>query len=284
MAARSFHNPTTVAGILDVLDAHKDRAVIVNGGTDIVKALGDGSVTADAVVYIRNVRELDYIREQDGYVAVGGITSYRSILESPLCKPFTGLMEAVAEIGSPPIRVVATPAGNIATAASGADCNVALTALGASVVLAGKSGERVSGIEEFFAGADRKTGMRPDELIREIRIPVTGRGSSFIKLAKRKAQDIAQVSACVSLQAENGVCKAVTVALGAVSRKVVRAFSMEARIVGKKVDDAVAALKNVVPAEASLRSPRNRPYKEAVIGVIVGRALKNAYAEIAGSN
>lgn len=283
MTAQSFHNPTTLAEILDIIDAHKDRAVIVNGGTDIVKALNSGSVTADAVVYIRNVRELDYIRERDGYVAIGGITSYRSIQESPLCKRFTGLMEAVAEVGSPPVRAIATPAGNIGTAASGADCNVALMALAASVVLAGKGGERVLEFEELFADKHTRTCMRPDELIREIRIPVSDRASAFIKLAKRKAQDIAQVSACVSLRTEGDICEAVTVALGAVSRKVVRASSLEALITGKKVDDAVVAVKNVVPAEASLRSPRNRPYKEAVIGVIVGRALKNAYAEIVRS-
>jgi CO/xanthine dehydrogenase FAD-binding subunit len=206
------------------------------------------------------------------------------MLESPLCRQFAGLMQALAEIGSPPIRAIATPAGNIGTAASGADCNAALMALNASMALASKAGERVLSYEEMFSSPS-KSALRRDELIREIRIPVNkAAASAFNKLAKRKAQDIAQVSACVCLEAEGGICKKATVALGAVASRTVRAKSMEELIVNKNIDAAVSSLKGFVPSEASLRSPRNKFYKERVIGILVGRALKMAHAEIAGRN
>ncbi|MDR1777335.1 MAG: FAD binding domain-containing protein [Desulfovibrio sp.] len=284
MTAQTFYNPASIAELLDVLDKFKEKVVIVNGGTDVVERLQTGRVAPppDAIMYIRNVAELDYIREENGHVAVGGITSYAEMLSSPLCRQFGGLMQALAEIGSPPIRTIATPAGNIGTAAPAADCNAALMALGASVVLASKTGERALSFEELFSGP-QKTCLRRDELIREIRIPVNKTATSaFIKLAKRKAQDIAQVSACVCLEAEGDVCKNVVVSLGAVAPVTVRARSMEALIVNKTVDDAVAAVRGFVPSEASLRSPRNKAYKEAVIGVIVGRAIKKAHAETAG--
>jgi len=284
MAAQAFYKPTSIAEVLCVLAEFEARVVIVNGGTDIVERLSTGRVypQPEAVMYIRNVKELDYIREEGGHVCVGGIATYKNMLESPLCQPFTGLMQAVAEIGSPPIRAIATPAGNLGTAASGADCNAVLMALNASVVLASKKEERVLSYEEVFASSS-KSALRRDELIREIRIPVNQTAASaFIKLAKRKAQDIAQVSACVCLEAEGGICKKATVVLGAVAPKTIRAKSMEDLILNKHIDAAASSLKGFVPTEASLRSPRNKAYKESVIGVIAGRALKMAYAEITG--
>jgi carbon-monoxide dehydrogenase medium subunit len=286
MAARIFYNPSSVVEILDALDAFREKIVVVNGGTDIVERLSAGRVypRPDAVMYIRNVTELDYIREENGHIAVGGIASYRSMLESPLCRQFGGLMQALAEIGSPPIRTIATPAGNIGTAASGADCNTALMALEASVVLTSKTGERVLSYAEFFS-VPGKSCLQRDELIREIRIPVNKAArSAFIKLTKRKAQDIAQVSACVCLEAEGDVCKKVVVSLGAVAPKTIRAKSMEELMRGRRIHEAVSAVKGFVPPEAALRSPRNKAYKEAVIGVIVGRALEKAHAETVGRN
>jgi len=284
MAAQMFYNPTSVAEILDVLASLAEKVVIVNGGTDIVERLSAGRVypQPEAIMYIRNVTKLDYIREDGGHVCVGGIATYKSMLESPLCRPFTGLMQALSEIGSPPIRAIATPAGNLGTAASGADCNAALMALNASVVLASKKAERVLSYEEVCSSS-AKSVLRRDELIREIRIPVNKTAASaFIKLAKRKAQDIAQVSACVCLEAEGGICKKATVVLGAVASKTIRAKSMEELILNTHIDAAASSLKGFIPVEASLRSPRNKAYKESVIGVIVGRALRMAYAEIAG--
>jgi CO/xanthine dehydrogenase FAD-binding subunit len=284
MTAQAFHNPRTVPEILQLLDEYKENAVIVNGGTDIVERIGSCRIRPKAIIYIRNVTELDYIREKNGSVLIGGITSYRSMLESPLCRQFDGLMQALAEIGSPPIRVLGTPAGNIGTSASGADCNTALLALGASVVLTSTAGERVVSFEELFTDPG-KAGLQRNELIREIRIPVNKAArSAFIKLAKRKAQDIAQVSACVCVEAEGGVCRKAAVALGAVAPKTIRAKSLEDRIVNRTLKEAVSAVRGFVPVEASLRNPRNKPYKEAVIGVIVGRALEQAYASGMGRN
>jgi CO/xanthine dehydrogenase FAD-binding subunit len=284
MTTQAFYNPGSVPEILHLLDEYREKAVIVNGGTDIVERIGTGRIRPEVIIYIRNAKELDYIREENGVVLIGGITSYRSMLESPLCRQFGGLIQALAEIGSPPIRVVATPAGNIGTSASGADCNTALMALGASVVLATKTGERIVSFAELFA-APVGAGLQRNELIRQIRIPVNKAArSAFIKLAKRKAQDIAQVSTCVCVEAEGGVFRKASVALGAVAPKTIRAKSLEDRIVNRTLDEAVAAVKGFVPAETSLRNPKNRPYKEAVIGVIVGRALQQAYADGMGGN
>lgn len=278
-----YFGPKTLAEALALLDKYRDKAVIVNGGTDIVEKLAHRAVDPEAIVYIQGIPELKTIKEEAGFVSIGGTATYKDVLASPLCGKFAGLIQSVREIGSAPIRVVGTPAGNIGTAVPAADCNVALMALGARIVLAKLGSERVVEAKDMFV-AYCKTQLEPGELIKEIRIPITdaGTASAFAKLAKRKAQDIAQVSASVRLTAEGGVCKDIAIALGAVGPTAVRVPSLEKALVGKSIDACLAEVKKAVPPELRLRNPRNKQYKEAVVGVLIGRVLKAAYEELAG--
>lgn len=116
------------------------------------------------------------------------------------------------------------------------------------------------------------------------RIPLKGdnSASAFVKMAKRKAQDIAQLSAAVCMTVEGDICREIFIALGAVNPVTVRAYSLEKLMNGKSIEVGITEMKKMLPAELSLRSPRNKPYKEAVIGVAVERAVRKAYAEILG--
>lgn len=129
-----------------------------------------------------------------------------------------------------------------------------------------------------------RTQMELGELIKEIRIPVTGAGTAtaYAKLAKRKSQDIAQVAIGVSPTVEAGVCKDIVIAMGAVGPVAMRATSMEQAFIGKNIEDGLLAIKNTVPQEARLRSPRNKDYKEAVISILVERVVKMAHASLSG--
>lgn len=278
-----FFNPKSLPEVLKILDEYRQEAVIVNGGTDIVEKIANRSISPKAIAYIQNIAELKGIRQEEGYVCIGGAATYNEVARSPLSKQFSVLRQAIAVIGSLPIRVVATPAGNVGTAVPAADCNVALLALNAEFILANTNGERLVHAKDMFVGYCR-TKLEPAEIIKEIRIPVLHdeSGSAFVKLAKRKAQDIAQVSVGVRLTVDGDICRDVCIALGAVSSTTVRAYSLEGIMRGQQIAAGTAKIKETFPAEANLRNPRNKFYKEAVIGVIASRAIDNAYAEILG--
>ena len=249
--------------------------MVVNGGTDIVEKIAFDRIRPEAVVYIGNIRSLRAVGRRAGYTIIGGGVVYADILRSPLCAPLDALRDAIAEIGSPPIRAVATLAGNIGSAVPAADGNVALVALGALVELISLEGERSVPVCDVFLGPGR-TCLKPHELIRGIVIPDRGHPSAFVKLARRKSQDIAQVSAAVRLDMDGDVCRDVVIGMGAVAATVVRAKSFEMLLRGLPIEEGLAQLRGAVPAEASLRSPRNMAYKEAVMGVIVERAVRKA--------
>jgi carbon-monoxide dehydrogenase medium subunit len=278
-----FYDPETVAETLDLLEQYSEKAVIVNGGTDIVEKIAKDTISPEAIIYIQNIKELKNITTVNGYVSIGGAVTYAEIQASSVCQQFTALQDVICELGSVPIRVVATPAGNIGTASPAADCNVALIALGADIVISSKNGERVVAAQDMFVSYGH-TQLRPDELIIAIRIPVAnkGMGSAFLKLARRKAQDIAQVSTAVCIYTDGTVIEDVCIALGAVAPTTVRASSFEALIKGKTVQDAAKIIKDQVPEEAVLRRPRNKAYKEAVMGVLTSRAIIQAFTGVEG--
>lgn len=283
MGATEFFCPHTLAEALELLAKYQQNAVIVNGGTDIVEKIAHGRVEPDAIIYIQDIAELKGITQEAGYVRIGGAATYNEINASPLSRQYPAIRQAIDGLGSPPIRVLGTPAGNIGTAVPAADCNVAMLALDASLVLASKYGECTVPIKDIFVGYG-KTQLKTDELIKEIRLPLpaANSASAFLKLTRRKAQDIAQVSVGVMLAVEGEICRAVNIALGAVNATAVRAYSLEKLMVGKKVAEGAQLLKDSFPAEASLRSPRNRAYKSAVIGVLTERAIMQAYAAVLG--
>lgn len=278
-----FFRPASVKETVALLATYGDGACLVNGGTDIVEKIAQGRVQPKAIIYMHDIPELRKVALDNDSLCIGGAASYAALSAFPGIAPFTALCEAVAEIGSPAIRVMGTPAGNVGTAVPAADCNVALLALGAEFVLESVQGRRTVAAENMFTGYCT-TLRRADELIREIRIPalLPHSGSAFVKLAKRKAQDIAQVSAGVWLQVENGRCIQARVALGAVNSRAVRAGSMERVLADVPFAQALEQIRGMVPEEASLRSPRNKAYKEAVIGVVVARAAEQAFQHSTG--
>ncbi len=280
MSATRFFAPDSLEDALRLLAEYRRGAVVVNGGTDIVEKLAFDRVCPEAVVYIGNIRSLCDVERRGGNTVIGGGVVYADILRSPLCASLGALRDAVAEIGSPPIRAVATLAGNIGSAVPAADGNVALVAHEARIELVSADGERSVPVRDVFLGPGR-TCLEAHELIRNIVIPDCECPSAFVKLARRKSQDIAQVSAAVRLDMDGNVCRNAIISMGAVAATVIRANSLETLLRGRPIEEGLEQLRRAVPDEASLRSPRNRAYKEAVMGIIVERAVRKALGRIA---
>lgn len=269
-----FFNPGTLIEALALLEQYQDEAIVVNGGTDIVAKIAKGDIEPAAIVYIGAIAECKHIVENDGIISIGGTVTYTEIQNSPLCAKISGLIQAVSEIGSPPVRNVATPAGNIANAAAAADGNVMLLALDAEVVLASAKGERVVSLQNVWLNP-LETTIQKNELIREIRIPIpsTDTRTAFIKMTRRKAQDIARVSVGVSLTIKGSLCQDIRIALGAVNKVPVRAYSLEKIMTGKDVETGLVAIRTVFPEEATPR----KSYKKLVTNPVIERTIRKAY-------
>lgn len=109
-------NARTVAEAVAILDTFGGRARLNAGGSDLFGVLKDEFLPAypEAVVNIKTIKGLDYIKEVNGQLRIGALTKLATISASRLLKERYGaLAEAAYAVASPQIRNVATIGGNL---------------------------------------------------------------------------------------------------------------------------------------------------------------------------
>lgn len=98
------------------LAKHGNHARLNAGGTDLFGLLKDDFLPdyPEAVVNIKTVTGLEYIREGRGMLRIGALTRLVTLANSPLLKQrYSALAEAAHAVASPQIRNVATLGGNL---------------------------------------------------------------------------------------------------------------------------------------------------------------------------
>ena len=280
---RTFLRPTSLADALALVAEHAGRARIVAGGTDLLVELSRGQNPTETVIDLSGVRELKYVREDGGVIRLGALATHNDVVSSPACVARAlPLAQACWEVGAPQLRTRGTVAGNVVTASPANDTITPLVALDAEAVLASVGGERVVPLSEFYPGF-RRTALRPDELVREIRIPALAANQRglFLKLGLRRAQAISVVDAALVVALDGERVTEARIALGAVAPTIVRAPTAEAYVVGKNLDSAVCetagrlVVEDVAPID-DLRGSAS--YRRAALANLIAHGLERIAA------
>jgi len=240
MTEEQFFRVSDPGEACELLARFKSRARVIAGGTDLMVWMNQREVSPEVLIYIGE-SGLDYVRSEGDNLIIGATTPFSDIMRSALVQEKAPLLaEAISHVGSPAIRNMGTMGGNLASASPAADSATALLALGASLRLISKRGERVAECNGFFTGPDQ-TLLKPDELIREIIVPVQPKGWKwgYRKLGRRKAQSLSVVSVAICCQQEGGKCSKIRIALGAVAPMPMLATKAAALLKGKAADGAL---------------------------------------------
>ena len=152
------------------------------------------------------------------------------------------------------------------------DTAIALSALGAELVIKGPQKVRRVFVDEFFTPLGNS--LKPDELLTHIEIPKPAAGvrQEFLKFTLRKPVDFAIASVASVLKMQDEICKDARIVLGAVAPTPVRAFDSEkllkGRVAGEKViaEAARAAVEHAKPM-------RLNAYKVEITRTLVKRSL-----------
>jgi CO/xanthine dehydrogenase FAD-binding subunit len=252
------------------------------GGTDLmVQMTGEIGEPPERVLDIWGLDELRGIVLEDGAVAIGALTTYTEIRQSPLLvEHLPALVDAAATIGAAQIQNRGTIGGNVINASPAGDTLPVLLAVGAEMVLGSASGERTVAADEFWP-TYRSTARRDDELLLRILIPlVPDREVRFRKIGTRRAQAISKVVMALAWRSRSdGTWTDVRLALGSVAATTVRARAAESALEGTRptkeiADAAVAALVSELSPIDDVRSTAD--YRRLVGGRVLHRIVRDA--------
>jgi carbon-monoxide dehydrogenase medium subunit len=189
---------------IDLLAEHGDDAKLLAGGHSLLPLMKLRLAMPAVLIDIGRLDDLSYVHRTNGEVRVGALTRHHDLGTSELLREQVPLLaEVAAQVGDPQVRHRGTIGGSIAHGDPASDLPAALLALRATLVARGPGGEREIPVDGFFTGF-LETALAPDELLTEIRVPVTGdAGWSFQKF-NRRAQDWAIVAVAAVLGDGNG--------------------------------------------------------------------------------
>ncbi len=274
-----YHAPATVAEAVALLGRHPG-AKLLAGGHSLIPAMRFRLAQPEVLIDLNRIPGLEYVREEDGRLAIGALTREVAIEDSDLVsRRYPLLADTSAVVADPLVRNRGTVGGNLAHADPANDHPAAMLAYGAEVIAQGPRGRRTIAIDAFFTGFF-ESALADDEVLIEIRIPTPGKGAggAYLKL-ERKVGDYAISAVAVQLVMDGKTCKSARIGLTNVNPVPMRATGAEQAVAGKELTDAVleaagkAAAAECDPS-ADLRGGVD--YKRDVTRVLTKRALKRA--------
>lgn len=275
---------TRAATLDEAVAAVGAGAKVIAGGQSLLPLLKLRLAHADRLVDIGRLAELKGVRQlDDGRIAVGALTTYRELMESPAMH-YGVLHDALPGIGDIQVRNRGTVGGALAHADPASDLPACILALDAEIVARSPRGERAIAATEFFQGAF-ETALADDEVLTEVRLPAPlgGAGSAYASL-EQTASGYALVGvAAVVVRAAGGPITFATVAVTGVHEHAYRAPEVEAALVGSDgsaaaIEAAVAHVTDEVEVSSDIHA--DAAYRAAMAAVYARRAIEAALARI----
>src|SRR6266702_58132 len=231
-------SPATLGEALDLIAQDNGAWKAFAGGTDLMVLLEAGKLPHENYLNIWNLPELRGIEVTDAYVSLGALTTYTEVQNHEILRAeFPMLCQAAKETGGIAIQNRGTLGGNIVNASPAADSPPALLAYDAELELVSKRGERRIPYFKFHRGY-KKMDIRPDELLRAIRLPrATNQLTHYYrKVGTRKAQAISKVCFAAVGSMTDGKIESVRIALGSIAPVPLRCVQTENALRHQTID------------------------------------------------
>lgn len=292
MRWQAYHTPQSVDEALSLLSQYAGGAQIVAGGTDLILDMQQGNHSApQALIDVTTIRDLDQIREDNGWIVIGAAATHAAIEASPLIRHHgAALAESCSVVGGPQVRNVATIGGNVAHALPAADGTIGLLALNAEVQVCTWNGAAVEctwqPLLSIFAGPG-KNRLAANQMIGAFRFPVRAprSGSAFDRIMRPQgvALPILGVAAQVTLDESGRRAVAASIAVGPAGPIPFRATESETILLGAPALDETVLEPAIAAAQrqAELRTSKHRAskeYRHEMIAVLLRRVLPKAVA------
>jgi carbon-monoxide dehydrogenase medium subunit len=283
MIPQSFEycRPGTLPEAVALLEQHGDAAKVLSGGQSLIPMMKVRLARPEYLIDINQIAGLQYIKEEDGYLKIGGLTREADLEASDLIRSkYPIILDTASMIADPQVRNMATVGGNLAHGDPANDHPATMLALGAEIIAVGPRGERNIPVQSFFLSVFT-TALEHGEILTEIRIPMPrGRsGGAYFKL-ERKVGDFATVGVAAQVTVDSaGICQEAGIGLTNVGATPLKANRAEDFLRGKRLDESNISQAGQLAAEVAqpssdLRGPAE--YKRSMVKELTKRALTRA--------
>lgn len=277
-----FFKPKTISEAIDILGDFGPEAKVLAGGTDLMPRINRRQIKLKAVVCVRNIGQLDSIRETTDGLIIGSSTTHTSLANSPVIRKKAEILAISSSlVGSPLIRNLGTIGGNLCWASPAADTAPPLLSLGAEIIWQERGNEHRCPLDSFFKGVNLTT-LPPTALVTGISIPLLGLGmrTTFMKIGLRNAVNISVVSVAVAMILDGDrIARRVRISLGAVAPVPLLANAASKYLTGKEISpDTIAVSANLAAEEITPISDVRASswYRKEMARVYTTRALSAA--------
>lgn len=290
MKAASFDylRADSVEHALEVLDRHGYDAKLIAGGQSLVPMMAMRLARPAVLVDINRLAALKFSEIRVDSAVTGACLRQRDAeRDAVLCEAVPLIREALKWVGHVQTRNRGTLGGSLAHADPSAELPLAAAVLDARIHLRNRRGERVIGAADFFLGP-MSTVADETECLTQIEWPVwsgPGVACGFEEVAIRSG-DFAMASAACQLQVDSsGACRRAAFGLGGVDGSP-RVFpDLAARLVGRRIDTALA--EDVAREAAGQVQPgsdmhADAEYRRHLAWVLLGRILVKTAASASG--
>jgi aerobic carbon-monoxide dehydrogenase medium subunit len=253
---------------------------VIAGGMSLLPLMKLRLANPERLVDIGRLAELRGVRRlDDGRMAIGALTTYSELAESP-ARHYGLLGDALPDIGDVQVRNRGTVGGSVAHCDPASDLPAVLLALDAEIVARSKRGEKIYAADGFFTGAFT-TALADDELITELRLPGPrdDAGSAYASLSQRASgYSIVGVAAVVIKEGGSAITKA-AIALTGVGDAPYRARAVEEALLGNEgtaesIATAAAHATDGVTVSGDIHA--DTEYRTAMAAVYTKRAIEAA--------
>ncbi len=290
MEAIEYTTPKTIDEAVQAMASKGDRARALAGGTDLLVQLRGGRRSADLVVDVKDIPELNEISysPQGGLTIGGAAPCHRIYANKDVAANYPGLVDSASLIGSIQIQGRASLGGNLCNSAPSADAIPPMIALGAVANIVGPNGSRQVAVEDFCTGPGRNV-LEPGEILVSINVPApaAGSGANYLRFIPRNEMDIAVagVGSAVVLDQSGQSFVSARIALASVAPTPVFSRAAGDSLAGKAVTEeaieeaARLAMEDAKPITDMRGTIRQRVH---LVGVLTRRTLNNAIARARG--
>jgi carbon-monoxide dehydrogenase medium subunit len=284
----AYHAPASVKEAITLLVQYGEEAAVLAGGHSLLPMMKLRFAQPAHLVDINRIPELRGIREAQGMIHIGAMTTESELIASPLLNEKCPLIPETARlIADPQVRNRGTVGGDVVNGDPSNDHPAVMMALDASLVLRGPGGERVVAANGFYQGT-YLTQRHAEELLVEIRIPIppSGTGQAYCKL-KRKTGDYAAAAAAVVLQLDGTRCRKAGIALTNVAPTPLKAGAAEGVLIGQVIDESrieQAAVKVMAICDPAEDLRGDAEYRTHMAAEMTRRAIRLALQRAQGSS